>query len=219
MVSICPFEKTNWNAPEPEISQLAAAQVQSNMQKYMPLVAVTLFGIFAVSTRIIPLGWNFAAMGAFAVFCGGYLRGFKGVLLPVAVFAGSDWLGEWLGLSSFYRYHPASMAMNYLALASMGGVGHFLSRDKGNSLPKTVLVALGGSISFFLISNFGSWLDPAMGDYEKSFGGLVTCYINAIPFFRNTLSSDLVFSVVFVLSFDWARRFLLANRPVATHAD
>ena len=39
---------------------------------------------------------------------------------------------------------------------------------------------LGGSLLFFLLSNFGVWF---IGGYEKSFTGLITCYTMAIPFF------------------------------------
>lgn len=49
-----------------------------------------------------------------------------------------------------------------------------------------------GSISFFVISNFGVWLGPW---YDNSLAGLSQCYINAIPFFQNTLIADLSFTI------------------------
>lgn len=58
-----------------------------------------------------------------------------------------------------------------------------------------VLTVTFGSISFFLISNFGVWTGSW---YPHTWQGLVSCFVNAIPFYRNTLISDLVFTTVFL---------------------
>lgn len=59
----------------------------------------------------------------------------------------------------------------------------------------TVLRILGTTILastiFFIVTNFGVWL--VGGLYPASVQGLALCYINAIPFARNTLLGDLVF--------------------------
>jgi hypothetical protein len=52
-----------------------------------------------------------------------------------------------------------------------------------------------GSVSFFLVSNFGTWLVWNM--YPKTFNGLMACYAAGLPFFRNALASDLFFSAAF----------------------
>src|SRR6185437_14599650 len=44
------------------------------------------------------------------------------------------------------------------------------------------------------VINFAVWLFGTM--YDKSFAGLLQCYTMAIPFFRGTLVSDLVFTPV-----------------------
>jgi hypothetical protein len=70
---------------------------------------------------------------------------------------------------------------------------------------------LGASVLFYLITNFGVWIDPVSA-YPKNFDGLVQSYIAAIPFFRNTLTGDLVYTGVlfgvYELSFYLAKRFL-----------
>jgi len=54
------------------------------------------------------------------------------------------------------------------------------------------LFSLFGSLIFFVITNFGVW---ALGNlYEKNLKGLIYCYIAAIPFFKNTLFSTIIFS-------------------------
>lgn len=49
-----------------------------------------------------------------------------------------------------------------------------------------------GSLSFFIITNFGVWLLSDM--YVKNLNGLFSCYFLALPFFTNTLISTLFFS-------------------------
>ncbi|MDW8190599.1 MAG: DUF6580 family putative transport protein [Pseudobdellovibrionaceae bacterium] len=53
------------------------------------------------------------------------------------------------------------------------------------------------SIWFFIMSNFGVWLETSM--YPKTWEGLLMCYGAAVPFFRNSLSSDLVFFISIML--------------------
>jgi hypothetical protein len=63
--------------------------------------------------------------------------------------------------------------------------------------PLNVLGAgLGTGVGFFLTSNFAVW---AFGNiaYAKNLAGLIECYTKAIPFFRNGIISDVVFSLVF----------------------
>jgi hypothetical protein len=52
--------------------------------------------------------------------------------------------------------------------------------------------ALLGSLQFFLISNFAVWLNSKV--YPPTLGGLVECYAIAVPFYRGTLTGDLIFS-------------------------
>ena len=55
-----------------------------------------------------------------------------------------------------------------------------------------VLGALFGALIFFIVTNFGVWLN---GSYGYSLNGLITCYTLALPFFGYTLISTLLFSV------------------------
>ena len=62
-----------------------------------------------------------------------------------------------------------------------------------------------GSVIFFIISNFGVWAISSM--YEKSFDGLVHCYFLAIPFFKNTFLSTLVFSYTAFLAHKYIKKY------------
>ena len=54
------------------------------------------------------------------------------------------------------------------------------------------LYSLSGSIIFFIITNAGVWFSGLL--YEKNLQGLIECYYMAIPFFKNTVLSTLIFS-------------------------
>ena len=65
---------------------------------------------------------------------------------------------------------------------------------------KSVIVgSAAGSIIFYAISNLGVFLmDPL---YTKDLVGFIACYVAAIPFFLNTLTSALVFSSLLFVSY------------------
>jgi hypothetical protein len=62
---------------------------------------------------------------------------------------------------------------------------------------------------FFLVTNFGWWATGSI--YEPTFAGLVQCYAQGLPFFKNTLLGDLFFAVLLfggyavVVNLGWAR--------------
>ena len=60
-----------------------------------------------------------------------------------------------------------------------------------NSIYKRVGGALSGALIFFIITNFGVWVN---GSYGYSFNGLLSCYTLAIPFFTYSLISTFIFS-------------------------
>lgn len=49
------------------------------------------------------------------------------------------------------------------------------------------------SLIFFIITNFGFWVS---GFYQLTLDGLYLCYINAIPFYKNTLYSTIFYSLI-----------------------
>ncbi len=53
--------------------------------------------------------------------------------------------------------------------------------------------ALSGAVIFFILTNFGVWLN---GSYGYNLIGLFTCYSLALPFFGYTLISTFVFSLI-----------------------
>lgn len=175
------------------------------------LAAAAVCVVLAIAIKFAQLPNNFAAFGAAFIFCGAYLRGAWAWGVPLAGLAASDFLGQALGIPGVYAYAWEGMLLNYLGFAAMAGVGTMLRRR--DDLPAVVGVAILGSVVYALISNFGSWLDPQM-HYERTFAGLMHCYYMAIPFMRGTLSSDLFFTILFVMGY----QAFLATRPATESA-
>lgn len=158
-----------------------------------------LFGIilFATLTRIsIPsvLGHppNFSALDATALFCGAY---FSRPFIACIVVLFSVWIGDVL-LNKIYMGH---FNLFYSGFYWQYGC-YFLITLLGTTLKNKVrarpLIAasLTASILFFGISNFGVWCSGFL--YPLNLDGLIACYVSAIPFFKNTLLSDLFFTMV-----------------------
>jgi hypothetical protein len=54
--------------------------------------------------------------------------------------------------------------------------------------------SINSSLAFFLISNTAVWLFSPL--YTQDLAGLTRCFTFALPFLRNTLGGDLVFTAI-----------------------
>jgi hypothetical protein len=180
------------------------------------------FGLVSLALRFAPLPENFATFGALAFFCGLFLTGPARWLAPAIVLFVADCLGHFLHVPGMGFYHPTSMVLNYLAFAAVASIGAGCSTWwNRTSTPVIASIAslpfgvIAGSFVFFLISNFGAWIDPQMG-YESSLAGLGRCYWMGLPFWRSTLASDLCFGLGFPLA-AWGISHALTTRLRQSH--
>ena len=154
-----------------------------------------LFVILAVAIRVVAGTGTFAThgftpVGASLLFFGSRMPR-KYFWAPVALLIGSDFF-----LNYRVYHYPLTwdQTIVWAWYAGACGLGMLL-----NNRVKPLYVAgaaLASSVSFFLISNFAVWLAGYNG-YPKTFAGLSTCYVAALPFFQRGLASDLFFSAVF----------------------
>lgn len=145
--------------------------------------------LLAVATRLIPHPPNFAPIGGLALFSGANFKKKSALLIPLTAMFFSD---IFLGLHKTIPYVYASFII--IAL-----IGRLIKNNKWQSLLKASLTS---SVLFFLITNFGVWATGTM--YQKNLSGLMQSYGFGIPFFRNTLISDLFYT----FSFFYGYRFL-----------
>jgi hypothetical protein len=149
--------------------------------------------IVGVVLRVMPHPWNFAPIGAIALFGGArFDRRYFAVGVPLlAMFIGDAFVG----------FHSL-MPVIYATYALIAVIGMFL-RDRA-TIPAIGAGVLLSSTIFYLTTNFAVW---AIGTtYAKTAAGLLACYIAAIPYFGNTLASDALYSAIFFGIFAIAER-------------
>jgi uncharacterized membrane protein YqaE (UPF0057 family) len=59
---------------------------------------------------------------------------------------------------------------------------------RGVRSPTIVAIVLSSALTFFATTNFAVW--AFSGIYTPDVGGLIKCYIAALPFLRNTIAGD-----------------------------
>lgn len=150
-----------------------------------------------------PMG--FAPQIAMALFAGSVSKDKRfAFLFPVLSLFISDLLYQFLysqGLSTIKGFYSGQW-QNYLLIASITIIGFFINKNK---IGQIFIGSLAGAVYFFLISNFMVWIgggwDINNQPYPRSFSGLMLCYSEALPFFKWSVLSTLLFNGVFFGSF------------------
>jgi hypothetical protein len=163
-------------------------------------ITAVLLILFAAFSRLIPHPMNFAPIAAIALFSSVYLNKKSAFIIPVAAMIISD------AILGFY----AGIEWVYGSFVLIALIGLWLKKrvEGAGAGKKTAYVAgttIVSSMLFFVLTNFGVWLSGMF--YEMSFKGLLQCYTMAIPFFRNTLAGDLVFTGAMFVIYESIIRF------------
>lgn len=153
---------------------------------------LALFALFvaAGSGRLLDHAPNLALLGTLSFVAGRYWPGRRGALLPLLAAVISDFL-----IGFYDRPVMLTVWASYLLVWQLGRLARRVSLRPlrwGPTLANLGLAA-SGSILFFLLTNGAVWL---AGWYEPTARGLVACYLNALPFLRNSLVSDISGSVI-----------------------
>lgn len=144
--------------------------------------------------RLLPHPANLAPIGAIALFAGAVLPRKLAWWLPLAALFVSDlFLGFYDGILFTY--------IGFLLVSLFG----MALRGQSNWL-RVPLGTLGSAVIFFIVSNFGTWLQGNM--YQHTWAGLALCYEMALPFFRNTFAGDLIYSSLLFGIYALALRFV-----------
>jgi len=149
-------------------------------KRFAVLTGITLA---AIASRLIPHPPNFSPIAALALFAGASFASKRAALLVplVALFLSDLLLG-------FYPLAPVVYG-SFALIACLG----FWLRPRP-SIGRIGSTAFAGAVLFFVVTNFGVW---ALGNwYPRTWDGLVACFVAAIPFFRNTLASDLCYAAL-----------------------
>ena len=140
------------------------------------------------------LDWSgFSPVIAIALFAGMIVKQKDfSFLLPLLALFLSDAAIELLYRTGNFEYAGfyGGQWKNYLLLLGCTFIGWMV---KGRNYGSLLTGAVAAPTVYFLVSNFMVWQATTEAIYPKTFGGLMTCYDMALPFYRNSLLATLVF--------------------------
>tara|TARA_B100000579_G_C22462537_1_gene679598 strand:- start:43 stop:549 length:507 start_codon:yes stop_codon:yes gene_type:complete len=143
---------------------------------------ILFFCLIIALSRLIPHPPNFTPILAGAIFMPFMVQRSTGIALPIIIMLLSDLIIGFHGL----------MIWTYGAIALITLVSYQLIKKEFLSVFK---VALASPIIFYLLTNFGVWLNSEIYSFDLS--GLITAYTMGLPFLANSLVSTILFSSCF----------------------
>jgi len=150
---------------------------------------ILFFSFIGIISRLVPHLPNMTTIGAASVFMGAKFGVKKGMLVMLLTMLITD---------SIKGLHSVMWA-TYGALFIAVLIGKYAigNRRAGWIMGGTLL----SSLIFFIVSNFAVWLSPHFM-YPLTPDGLMRCYVMALPFFRNSLIGDVLYTVIFFGVYD-----------------
>jgi hypothetical protein len=174
------------------------------------LLILCLFTLVGVTFRVVNNEFklfNFNPTLAIALVAGMIMDNKKLVILPsILVMLFTDIYFE--AFTDIPGFYGLCQVINYLAIASVAILGIALQKA---GVSQILGGTIGGSILFFIISNFGVWVSgfaSSSHGYSLDLAGLTECYVAALPFYKsqfatelfmNSLFSSVFFSVVLII--------------------
>jgi hypothetical protein len=147
------------------------------------LMLVITIILAAAATRLIPHPPNMTSVTAIALFGGAMFADWRlAFLVPLSALFVADLV---------IGFHD-QMLIVYGSFALIVCIGLWLQRHR--SAATIAGAAIASSLLFFAITNFGVWALDHM--YPRTLTGLIACYTAALPFLRNTLEGDLLYTLV-----------------------
>ncbi len=161
--------------------------------------------LLATISRFLPIAVpsmaNFSPVGTMALFGGAYFAKKQwAFIVPMSAL----WLSNLVLNNVFYtKYYPTfsfgfelAVFVSFALVVAMGIV-----LLKKVSVVNLLIANVLGTVGFFLISNFFVWAGGTM--YPQTMEGLGMCFTMGLPFLKNTLVSNLLFSAVMFGTFEY----------------
>jgi hypothetical protein len=153
---------------------------------------------------------NFTPIGAMALFGGAYLRpAWKAIAFPLATLLISDLLINILIFQGKYGI----MYSGWFWIYGIFGIIVCLGRLLLNKVAplKLLLTATTASLTHWLIADATVWLGGGidlrtMLPLSKDWSGLMQCYIQGFPFFKNFLLGTIAYSGIMFGLYEWMRQ-------------
>jgi hypothetical protein len=180
-----------------------------------PILILAAFIIFAALSRLLPHAYNFTPLGAIALFGAAYFPSKKwALIIPLIAIWVSDLILNNVMYSAYYEgfaWFTSGFLYIYGSIAMIVVLGYYILKKV--TIGRVLGGALGASLIFFVISNFGVWITSPL--YPLTAEGLMACYTAAIPFFHNTIAGNIVYSGVLFGGYE----FLKYRNPALVPAE
>lgn len=168
------------------------------MKNNQLLTAVVLVSLALVS-RILCAelsAYNFAPVVAIGLISGVLVKDLKtAVLLALAGQFLADVYFQIFPSSTNYGFYGMSQFFVYAGIIASAFIGRFFKRL---NFTTALVGTVSASIAFFVLSNLGFFLQGYNG---FSWAGFVKTYVDAIPFFKNSLQADLLASGILFVAY------------------
>jgi Family of unknown function (DUF6580) len=155
--------------------------------------------------------WGFTPVFAMAIFSGAVIKDKRwAFIMPILCLFLSDLLYEALyrnGLSVIKGFYSGQIG-NYLLIAGLVLIGFLVKKVK---LPQVLMASLAAPLVYFLASNFMVWAGGGGLARPKTFGGLIQCYADGLPFLKGYILGSVVFSALFFSVYYLVRKYKLLN--------
>ncbi len=161
------------------------------------MFAVLLF-LIGILSRIVFHTPNFTPIISLALFSGAFFPKRYAVWFPVMLMILSDLI---IGLHSTIVFTWGGVAL----IALLGK-----NLQKNTNLFRVCGFSLWAALLYFGVTNLAVWLLDGL--YPQTLAGLKECFIMAIPFFRSTLVSSLVYSVIIFGAYEFCTARLKKTR-------
>ena len=152
--------------------------------------------LLAALSRLLPHPPNFSPIEAVALFGGAYFaQRAWAIVVPLIAMAISDGVLALVNGGIYLDYFVNAHFVSIYACIVLSTLIGFGLRGRVNGT-RVLGYSLGGSVLFFLLTNFAVWatanptLAPACG------AGLGACYVAGLPFFQWTLLGTLFYSAI-----------------------
>jgi len=170
------------------------------MSKRTKIIIAVLLIAVAVFGRLLPHAWNATPLVAVSLFAGVYLGKKWAVIVPMVAMIISDFF---IGF-----YNPSLMFAVYGSFVLVGVIGFMVRKFK--SVPVIILSSLFASTLFFLITNIAVWAFNPF--YTAGITGLAESLMAGVPFYKNMLMGDLMYTGLLFGAYESVLLFVHAKK-------
>jgi len=173
--------------------------------------------LFLALVLLIIVGSLFRVLGfapqiAMAVFAGAVVKDKKlAFIFPLVSMLLSDALYQVLFLNGLVEYAGfyTGQVTNYILIISLTFFGMAIKKLNVMRIAAAVIAA---PTAYFLISNFMVWAGGGGYSRPLTFNGLLLCYNDALPFWRSSLETTAVFSLILFGGYYLINHFVLQRK-------